>query len=624
MYNTTQGINQLIHKLKKAQSSDGSWKYPFDTGISTDAYMIILLRTLEIHDEKLMRGLVSRIRNKQEGNGAWKLFYDERGGNATATLEAYYALLYSGYVQKEDPRMIAARRFILENGGMENVNIFTKIMLSSTGQYKWPASFPIPVEVMLLPLSFPFNFYQFSVYGRVNLAPILILAETKFSLKTKYSPDLSELNLTRSGNDDWAIHPDYRSLLSAIKDGIEDLLGLPEQLHSMAMDRAKEYMLERIEPDGTFYSYFSSTFLMIFALLSLGYAKDDQIIIKAVKGLKSLRTDIGSLPHMQYTDASVWNTSLINSTLQLAGVSHKDPFVQKANTYLLKRQQDEFGDWVIHNPNSLPGGWGFSDVNTVNPDVDDTTASLRSIARSAKDTPIYQGAWDRGISWLLSMQNEDGGWPSFERNTQNPWLDFLPIEKGEYIFGDPTSADLTGRTLEFLGSYTDLPKDHSSFQKAFKWLLKNQEQDGSWYGRWGVCYIYGTWASLTGLMAAGLSPGHPAIRKGADFLKRIQNHDGGWGESCLSDSQKTYVPLNASTLTDTSWAVDALLAVEDRPTPAIQKGIHYLLNSIDKEDWTTAYPKGQAMAESFYIHYHSYRYIFPLMALSHYHRKFEQ
>ncbi|MBX9976481.1 squalene--hopene cyclase [Cytobacillus firmus] len=622
MTDTISGINDLITLLRKDQSPDGSWNYPFETGISTDAYMIILLRTLEIHDEKLLQGLAAKIISKQEDNGAWKIFEDEKDGNTTATLEAYYGLLYSGYIQKEDSRMKAARKFILEHGGMESVNVFTKIMLSSTGQYQWPESFPIPVEIMLLPLSFPFNFYQFSVYGRVNLAPILILAEKKFSIKTKNSPNLSDLLLTRAGEIPWDIQPEYRSLLSAIKEGVEGLLGLSEQFHSLALDRAKKYMLERIEQDGTFYSYFSSTFLMIFALLSLGYSKDDPIIKNAVAGLKSLRTDIDGLPHMQYANAGVWNTSLINAALQLAGLSPEDPAVKKANTYLLKRQHDQFGDWVIHNPNALPGGWGFSDVNTRNPDVDDTTASLRSIARSVEGSSIQQEAWDRGTQWLLSMQNEDGGWPSFERNTENPWLDFLPIEKGEYMFGDPTSADLTGRTLEFLGNYTNLPDQDPAVQNAMNWMLNNQEQNGSWYGRWGVCYIYGTWAAVTGLIASGLSKDHPSIRKSADWLKGIQNEDGGWGESCLSDSEKTYVPLNASTITDTAWALDALIAAEDQPTETIQKGIHYLIQSIDKEDWTTAYPKGQAMAGSFYIHYHSYRYIFPLMALAHYHRKF--
>lgn len=620
MTKTAAGMKRLIAVLRKDQSPDGSWNYPFETGISTDAYMIILLRTLEIHDEKLIKGLAARILSKQEENGAWKLFPDEQDGNANATLEAYYGLLYSGYIEKEDARMKAAREFIQEHGGMENANIFTKIMLASTGQYPWPESFPIPVEIMLLPLSFPFNFYQFSVYGRVNLAPILILSEKKFSLKTKNSPDLSDLLTTRTR---WEIQPEYRSLLSSLKEDVEELLGLPEQLHSMAMDRAKDYMLERIEPDGTFYSYFSSTFLMIFALLSLGYSKDEPVIKNAVEGLKSLRTDIDGLPHIQYANASIWNTSLINTALQLAGVSSNDPAVKKANTYLLKRQHDQLGDWAIHNPHAKPGGWGFSDINTLNPDVDDTTASLRAIARSVEGSSEYQDAWDRGIQWLVSMQNDDGGWPSFERNTENSWLAFFPIEKGEYMFGDPASADLTGRTLEFLGNYTNLPVAESLIKNAVNWLVENQEQDGSWYGRWGICYIYGTWAAVTGLVATGYA-NHPSVRKACDWLKKIQNEDGGWGESCLSDSQKSYVPLNASTLTDTAWAVDALIAAEDQPTEQIQKGIQYLLNSIDKEDWTTVYPKGQALAGSFYIHYHSYRYIFPLMALAHYRGKFGQ
>ncbi|WP_251284211.1 squalene--hopene cyclase [Cytobacillus sp. AMY 15.2] len=613
-------MKRLIAALRKKQSPDGSWKYPFETGIVTDAYMIILLRTLEIHDEKLIRGLASRILSMQEDNGSWKLFHDEPAGNANATLEAYYGLLSSGYIGKEDKRMQAARKFIREHGGMEKANIFTKIMLSITGQYPWPDNFPLLVEIMLLPLSFPFNFYQFSVYGRVNLAPILILSEKKFSIRAKNSPDLSDLLLTRA---QWDILPEYRSFLSLIKDGIEGLLGLPEHLHSLAMDRAKEYMLQRIEPDGTFYSYFSSTFLMIFALLSIGYSKDEPVIRNAVEGLKSFQADIDAHPHMQYTDASVWNTSLISTALQLAGVTPDDPAVKRANSYLLKRQHTKYGDWAIHNPHGQPGGWGFSDVNTLNPDVDDTTASLRAIAGGAEKSSEYQSAWDRGIQWLLSMQNDDGGWPSFERNTENPWLDFLPIEKGEYMFGDPTSADLTGRTLEFLGNYTNLPADDPLMKNAVNWLFDHQEQDGSWYGRWGICYIYGTWASVTGLSATGYSS-HPSVRKAIDWLKKIQNEDGGWGESCLSDSQKSYVPLNKSTLTDTAWAVDALIAAENQPTEQIQRGIQYLLSNIEKKDWTTDYPKGQAMAGSFYIHYHSYRYIFPLIALAHYQRKFGQ
>jgi len=619
MIDTTVGINWIIDMLRKDQSPDGSWDYPFETGISTDAYMIILLRTLEINDEELIQGLAKRILSKQTKNGAWRLFYDEGNGNLTATVEAYYALLYSGYYQIDDNRLRAAKKIILANGGLEEVSMYTKVMLTLTGQYKWPSFSPLPIEVVLLPLYFPINFYSFSVFGRANLAPIMILADKKFTLKTNKSPDLSHLHLHRNDIDQWDRSSEYRSLYSFIEDGVKNLLGLPDQLHQMAIERAKKYMLDRIEPNGTFYSYYSCTFLMIFALLSLDYKKTDPIITKAVEGIKSMMYVIDGLPHMQYTTANLWNTSLIGFCLQTADISPEDPMVVKANHYLLDRQHHKFGDWVIHNPKTMPGGWGFSNVNTMLPDVDDTTASLRSISRMAASE---LQAWERAITWILSMQNDDGGWPAFEKNTNSKLLQFLPIEKGEFLLADPSCADLTGRTLEFFGHYTNLAKDHTAIKRGIRWLLKNQENDGSWYGRWGICYLYGTWAAITGLLAVGVSSDHPSIQKSLHWLRRIQNKDGGWGESCHSDSKKTYVPLKASTLTHTSWALDTLISVSEKPTIEIQNGVSYLITSLKKNDWTTDYPKGQGMAGGFYIHYHSYRYIFPLLALSNYREKF--
>ncbi|MCM3724093.1 squalene--hopene cyclase [Neobacillus cucumis] len=620
MTDTKKGMDWIIEMLRKDQSPNGSWDYPFETGISTDAYMIILLRSLELHDEELIQGLSNRILSKQEKNGAWKLFYDEGEGNLTATVEAYYALLYSGNYPKNDKRILAAKRFILANGGIEQVSMFTKVMLAITGQYTWPSYSPLPIELILLPLHFPINFYSFSVFGRANLTPIMILADKQFTIKIDKCPDLSDLHLNREAKSQWDCSEDYRSLFSFIKDGAESLLGLPKQLHQLAIERAKKYMLDHLEPDGTFYSYYSSTFLMIFALLSLGYKKTDPVITKALEGILSMKCEIDGFPHMQYTTANVWNTSLISFCLQAAGVTHNDPMVKQANHYLMDKQHRKFGDWVIHNPKTMPGGWGFSDINTINPDVDDTTASLRSISRMK---PPETQLWDRGITWLLSMQNDDGGWPAFEKNTNSKLLQFLPIEKGEFIIADPSCADLTGRTLEFLGRYTNLSGDHTAIKKGIHWLLRNQERDGSWYGRWGICYLYGTWAAITGLMAVGFSVRQTSLEKAVQWILDKQNKDGGWGESCLSDSKKTYVPLPASTLTHTAWALDALISVSDKPTTAIKRGITYLLDNLEKMDWTTDYPKGQGMAGAFYIHYHSYRYIFPLMALANYHKKFE-
>jgi sporulenol synthase len=619
MINTSKGIDWLVEMLRRDQSPDGSWSYPFETGLSTDAYMIILLRTLELNDEELIKGLAERILQRQEKNGAWKLFYDEVSGNLTATVESYYALLYSGYFEKHDKRLLAAKKFILSKGGLDEVSMFTKVMLSLTGQIKWPTFSPLPIELILLPLNFPINFYSFSVYGRANLTPLLILTDKKFTLTTKKSPDLSDLRVGRDDSDTWVRSEEMRSLFSFIEKGVKDLIGLPQQLHKLALQRAKKYMLDHIETDGTFYSYYSSTFLMIFALLASGYKKNDPVITAAIDGIKAMRTTINGLPHMQYTTANVWNTSLIGYVLQEAGISPEDSMVLKANQYLLSRQHDKFGDWVIHNRNSLPGGWGFSDINTINPDVDDTTASLRSISRINSSNE-----WNRGINWLLSMQNDDGGWAAFEKNTDTKLFEFLPIEKAQFILTDPSCADITGRTLEFFGNYTNLSSDHPGIKKGVKWLLDHQEWDGSWYGRWGICYIYGTWGAVTGLSAVGVPSSDASIQKAIQWLHRIQNADGGWGESCYSDSKKTFVPLKASTLTHTAWALDTLICVSGKPTPEIHKGISYLLTNLQKEDWTTSYPKGQGMAGAFYIHYHSYRYIFPLLALAHYRKKFEK
>lgn len=618
-------IQRIINLLKKEQSKDGSWNYPFETGISTDAYMIILLRTLEINDEELIQSLVKRILSKQEEDGFWKLFKDEESGNISATVEAYYALLYSGQLKETDASLILAKKQIQLLGGIEKSHMFTKIMLALTGQYRWPKYLPIPVEIILLPDSFPINIFDFSVYGRANLIPVLILADKKYRLKTKKSPDLSDLYMSREIEDDdflnWQRIDEWQSLHSFIVRQIQRIIGIPNKVRSFALKKAENYMLDRIESDGTFLNYFSSTFLMIFALLSLGYSKQHPMILEAIQGLKSMCTQINGHTHMQYTTATVWNTTLISYALKEAGVSTENPTLKKASRFLLSNQHTRYGDWAIHNQMSLPGGWGFSKLNTMNPDIDDSTAALRAIYPLVKKKANYQDAWDKGIRWVYSMQNEDGGWAAFEKNVDKSFLKLLPIQGGEFLLTDPSTPDLTGRTLEFFGNYTK-NNNHHSIKKAIRWLLGNQEENGSWYGRWGICYIYGTWAAITGMVAAGVSPNHPSIEKARLWLQEIQNPDGGWGESCKSDIQRTYIPLGTSTVTHTAWAVDTLISCSEKSSPVIESGIKFLIESSRTQDWKSQYPKGQGMAGAFYMHYHSYDYIYPLLALSHYRKKF--
>ncbi|RLQ95503.1 squalene--hopene cyclase [Falsibacillus albus] len=616
-------IERIVQQLKLDQLPNGSWDYPFETGVITDAYMIILLRSLEWNDEELIRSLVARIKSLQEGNGAWKLFHDEPEGSLSLTIDAYYGLLFSGYSKINEPHMIKAQKFIIKHGGLKEAKLYTKLLLAMTGQYKWPSFFPLPPEFMLLPKSFPINFYDISVFGRANLAPLIILASNKYH-HDQSGPSLSHLYITRSGQDDWEEYrsKDWNTFFASIQRGIKSLVGVPARLKTMGIEKAKNYTLDRIETDGTMLNYFSSTFYMVFALLSLGYPRDHAIIQAAVDGLKSMACTIDGHVHIQYTTANVWNTALISHALFKAGEPEESQTLMNSVHYLLTQQHNKYGDWMYHNDKAKPGGWGFSHDNTINPDVDDTTASLKSTIPYIPLDPYCMEVWQNGIQWVISMQNPDGGWPAFERELNNPILHLIPMEGAEFILLDPSTPDLTGRTLEFLGNHTHSIKPRKKLQRGIDWLIDNQEKDGSWYGRWGICYIYGTWAAVIGMIAAGISPLHPSVQKAVQWLKDIQNDDGGWGESCLSDTRKTYVPLNESTLTHTSWALETLIAASDEPTKEIEEGIHFLIREGRRNNWTTAYPKGQGMASFFYIHYHSYRHVFPLMTLLSYKENF--
>ncbi|GBF10915.1 squalene--hopene cyclase [Tepidibacillus sp. HK-1] len=612
-------INRLIGLLEEKQASDGAWYFCFENGIIADAYLIILLRSLEMDDEALIQTLVRRIKEKQTSSGTWKIYHDQEEGDLSATVEAYYSLLYSGYVNPEEPKMIAAKQFIIEKGGLSQVSLFTKVMLAFTGQYHWPENLRLPIELILLPPPIPFNIFDFVGYARVHFVPIMIGANKKFSLKTLRSPNLSELYLTEKSNEStFKLMAWQEKMIENALNQLSDLKN-PREL---AFQKAEEFLLNRIENDGTLYSYFTATFVMIFALLALGYSKDSKTITKAVNGLKSYACKTDRYTTIQNSPPTIWDTALISYALQEAGVPPSDPMIVKANQYLLAKQRTKYGDWRLHNPRAIPGGWGFSPSNTINPDIDDTTVALRAIQTNAFYDPSYLYAWQKGAIWTLSMQNQDGGWPAFEKNTNKKYTSLLPIKGVESVTIDPSHADLTGRTLEFLGNYAGLNAYHPSVQKGIRWLFFNQERNGSWYGRWGINYIYGTWAAITGLKAVGIPSNHPRIQKAIQWLLSIQKEDGGWGESCISDAKKQYVPLQASTPSQTAWAVDALIAVYNRPTPTIQRGIQCLIDLGKEKDWRTTYPTGAGFPGNFYILYHSYRYIWPLLALSHYRSKF--
>ncbi|MCV9886025.1 squalene--hopene cyclase [Metabacillus halosaccharovorans] len=613
-----QFIYSFVDKLKNTQKSDGSWKYCFEGGLMTDAFMIITLRALDIkNEESLIKNLTERLLLTQTKEGTWKAYPDEEGGNLSVSIQAYCALLFSGFLSQDHPALKKAEHFIKEKGGLHNAHFMTKWMLAVNGLYPWPTLFYVPMTFLLIPERFPFNFYQFSAYARIHFIPMMVAANKKFTLKSAYTPVLSHLYRQPSPQHLLNLYRSHSLFMNDMK----KLLTLPEYLHRLGYQRAERYMLKRIEEDGTLYSYASATFFMIFALLSLGYNKNSPTIVNAINGLKQLVSTSCNGIHLENSTSTVWDTALLSYALQEAKVANQEKIIQQATSFLLSKQHTKKGDWKIHNPNVAPGGWGFSHNNTMIPDNDDTSAVLRAISRTAILIDKVRNAWYRGVTYLLSMQNADGGWGAFEKNTDLELLTLIPLENAKDAAIDPSTPDLTGRTLEFLGTYAGLSKQHPSIKAAIQWLENNQERNGSWYGRWGVCYIYGTWAAVTGMISVGVSVHSPVIQKAIHWLESVQLDTGGWGESCISSIQKKYTPLLYSTPSQTSWALDALIQSNAHKNESVQKGISHLLDPSSFSQSALTYPTGIGLPGQFYIHYHSYNDIFPLLALAHYRKK---
>ncbi|PGS50945.1 prenyltransferase/squalene oxidase repeat-containing protein [Bacillus sp. AFS041924] len=600
-------IDGLIDKIKLDQCDDGSWRYCFESGPMTDAYMIIILRTIEYNDEDLIMKLVNRLLIKQDSSGAWKLF-DDDSGNLSVTVEAYTALLFSGYIEISNEKMGKAEEFIRQNGGLESVHVSTKFMLALHELYPWPSFFPFPLLLMNLPKSFPLSFFKFSSYVRFHFAPLLILGHKKFTTKNKWTPTIQHLF---TNNKFKKISKKRR--FPAFK------TPFIKTFSKIGIKKAEQYIIQNIEKDGTLSSYASATFIAIYALLSLGYEVTSPIIQNAVLGIKSFLFELDNSHHIQNSPSTIWDTALTSYALQEADVTLNDEAIRSSSNYLLSLQLK-----IVENEHTIGlGGWGFSDSNTQNPDVDDTQAVLRATTNLSLIDDDYRNSWNAGVKWLFEMQNKDGGWASFEKNSSKYLKLFFPIQNFVDTAIDPSTADLTGRTIEFLGSKLKLNMNHPRIEDGVNWLINNQNEDGSWYGRWGISYIYGTWAAITGMKAVGIPSNHPSIQKANNWLLTIKKDDGGWGESCKSDIERMYIPLSFSTVVHTSWVVDTLISINDYPTKEIEDGIANILNWLKIHDKRLTYPTGGGLPGHFYINYHSYQSIWPLLTLSHYLKKYK-
>ncbi|MGO4544351.1 prenyltransferase/squalene oxidase repeat-containing protein [Paenibacillus sp. 2TAB23] len=611
-------IDRMAADLLGQQSQDGAWRMCFDSGTMTDSYLIIVMRLLGRADEHLIRMLAARIASKQEANGSWKVYPDESGGNLEATAEAYFALLYAGYYYEDDPRMVNAKQFILQRGGLSEArSLLTQVMLAATGQAEWPRLLRIPLEAFFSDSGIGLDLFSLSGHARVHLVPILIMANKQFVLRSITMPNLSALYVGSSRT--FTNDATWISALSGFISSLP-LSSLLEQHSEKALEGAEKFMFDRIEPNGTLLTYSTATILMILALVALDYSPQSPAVNRLLGGILSLICK--GRPHLQVASSEIWDTAMLSYALREAGLPSHHPAMERAGAYLLEKQQFRTGDWAMRMPHTPAGGWGFSDVNTLYPDVDDSVASLRAVRPYATEENGLIANWQRGLNWTLAMRNEDGGWPAFERKGKQLPASFFTFEGSSDISTDPSTVDLTCRMLGFLGNELEMTISQQWLDDSVRWVLSQQKRDGSWYGRWGIAYIHGTGAAIQGMMAVGVSPDHPAVRKGLKWLLGIQNSDGGWGESCTSDKVKHYVPLHASTPSQTAWALDALIAVYDKPTPAMEKGMEALLQQLAKRDAAYSYPTGSALPGSVYVHYPSNNYIWPMLTLSTYAKKY--
>lgn len=610
-------IEKTVMRILSHQQTDGSFRYWCEVTPISEAIMVIFLHLIGQPQHPVIRPLCSTIAKYQHADGSWTLYPDQTADLSLTTL-AYFALLLSGE-SKQALRMRDAERIILNHGGLIQTSTFTKVLLASAGQLPWSAvPVPLPGLISFNPAG-PMSLFDFTAQARIHLPSILILSHLQYVVPLPSQMSLRHL-----------VHPEHRLPKISI-----------DYPNPLVMEQCKSFLLERIEPDATWAGYLSATVVAILAFRALGYEANHPLLTKSIRGLMGLLVTKSSVTkgvptvHQQFFTSTVWDTSLSMQALTAAGLPIDNPAMQRAAFYLISKQQTHLSDWQYSTPGTVPGGWGFSNVNTLYPDIDDTLSVLKALY-PFKRKGWWKIEWERGVSWLLAMQNDDGGWSAFDRNCNKLYLSLLAPEDLKDTVLDPSTPDITARVFDTLGAARLLEpvwnrtlhsevsyKISSKVEHAKAWLLNQQSQDGSWYGRWGITYIYGTAAAIQGLRWAGISRNHFTLQRAVAWLKQIQNEDGGFGESCKSDEQKTYVPLGTSTASQTAWALMGMCSAAHQLTPEIRKAANYLMDTMCEDGgWREGYPTGSGVTSQGYLRYHSYPVVWPLMALCMVRRKF--
>ena len=619
LYGVERAITQAQDYLLREQKPEGYWYYPLEANATMDAEYIFFNHFMGRVDEKKHQHLCEHLLAVQADDGAWPLFYGGPGhlGN---TIEAYFALKLTGY-SADHPALVKARQFILAQGGLSRAQVFTRIFLAYFGQFPWRGVPALPVEMVLLPPWFPLNIYEMSSWARGTVVPLTITLAQRPCVPIpdacgvaelwKDPPERSDLGFPRSPQ-----LVSWENFFIEL-DKVLKLLGKSpiKPLRKRALRKAERWVLAHQDANGGWGGIQPAMLNSVMALHSLSYAHDHPAVAKGIQAMEDFLMESGGHLFFQPCVSPVWDTVWVIKALIDSGFPTDQPAITKAADWILDRQIFKTGDWQIKNPELEPGGWAFEFANDWYPDVDDSAVILFTLKQvTGLDERKKDHGIARGLNWILGMQSRNGGWGAFDTdNTLDLWNQ-MPFGDMKAMI-DPPTADVTGRLLEMMGTF-GYDRGFRRVHKALEFVQNVQETDGSWWGRWGVNYIYGTWSVLMGLRAIGEDLSQPYVRRAVTWLKDHQNPDGGWGEDCLSYWDQNRAGKGHSSPSQTAWAVLGLLAAEDEMSPAVLRGIEYLLTQQEAGgSWPEDLFTGTGFPRHFYLRYSGYRNYFPLMAL---------
>lgn len=615
------------------QHQEGYWVAPLDSNSTMEAEYLLLMYFLGIKDPQKQQLLMNHILSQQQDDGSWALYF-QGPGDLSTTVECYFALLIGG-LEKADPRLQRAKMFILQSGGLSNVRMFTRIWLALFGQWSWKTIPIIPPELILLPKWFSINIYAFASWARATILP-LSLVMMKQPIKSIpvecYLDDLILKGRRKDGR--------FIVLISKILNAYSLLPWKPGR--KTAVQKTIDWIITHQEADGSWGGIQPPWVYSLIALHVMGYSLNHPVMNKGLQGFESFSIYSENKLQVQACVSPIWDTALMSNALHVAGIPASQPQLQNAYAWLLQKQIFVGGDWQIKQPKLEPGGFAFEFENNQYPDVDDTAEVLMALwhAKQHLKSDIFDLPIEKALNWMLGMQSKQGGWAAFDKNNNNSFLAKFPFfDFGEVL--DPPSVDVTAHVLEALG-LMGYNAQHPAIKKALKYIYREQEQDGSWFGRWGVNYLYGTSGVLCALYRVGEDMSQPAVQKAAHFLLRHQQVDGSWGESCASYADPDQRGRGPSTPSQTAWALLGLMSAGYWQHAQVEAGIKYLCQTMnaagtwDEHHYTgcgfpgygdgkrkkigTIKNKDALTSSGFMINYHLYRHCWPLMALGCYQR----